>query len=411
MSKALIALCLMLLLAVSARAGDAQPDAPPFTTANSLERWLAGNASPLDALPPYARALFLDALDFGPRGLRGFPLDVLPFELTGAELLDVQSLLLDEPRPHPGLEPDEAARLRAARADGRLPPPSEAVLAAYRDWRARMAPQAGDTLGTIDPLVADAVASPQVRGEDLRLLLRLAVDSAGLHRDAARVDAARSLHARLHAQGLATRADHRDLQGLLLRTGRLEDARQFMAGVPDAGLPAVPRIDTAHALPADAIRIWQVEGDGPTPVLREGALDLGTRIVVVSSPACGFSNAAALAIPADPELGPLFARHATWLAASDAVASAAALRDWNRRHPATPILIAADPAQWPMAFDSTPQFLVFRDGALVDRHDGWQRDGSSREALHAMLVRAGLLRSTRPAPPADDNAGMTSGNR
>ncbi|MET0328047.1 MAG: hypothetical protein ABW163_04680 [Luteimonas sp.] len=401
-------ICLALLLAAPATAiGDEAP-APPFTSAAALERWLARNASPLDRMPPYARALFLDALGFGPRGLHTLPVGVLLAELTTAEAADVQRLLLDADTPFQGLTVNEAARLRAARAEGRLAPPSDAVLGAYRDWQdASMGPSPdGSAAAAIDRLIAREVASDRDAGEDLRLLQRAAVERATAVPDGARIDRAVALHARLQSQGLAMRNDHRDLQQALLRNGRIDQARSFTASLPDAGLPPVPIFDTAHPLADGAVGIWTIDtDDNAVPTLRLGAIDLGTRIVIVSSPGCGFSNAAAAAIPDDPELGPVFAQYATWLIAPTAVAEASTLRAWNRRHPATPIRIAADASQWPMDFDTTPQFLVFREGALVARLGRWQRDGSDRDALHAMLVRAGLLRSTGPSRSTGDNPG------
>lgn len=408
MSRSLATLCLALLLSMPAHAGERETASPPFTTAEALVAWLAHHPSPLDRVPPHTRALFLDALDFGPRGVRSFPYGELAHELTTAELAEVQRLLLDETMPLTGLHADEAGRLRAARDAGTLTAPSGAVLTAYRDWRtAKQATDATDA--AIDRLAAEHAAAGRSAGEDLRLLHRAALERAWLHGDDARIGTARALHARLQALGLATRGDHRDVQRALLRAGRVEEARAFTATVPDADLPAVPRLDVTRPLPDGAIRIWQIEDDDETvPTLRQDALDLDARIVVVSAPGCGFSRAAAAAIPSDAELGPVFAQYAVWLIAPDAIADVAALREWNRRNPETGILIAGDAAQWPVPLDSTPQFLVFRGGRLVERIDGWPLDGSRRDAVHAALLRAGLLHSTVDAADAGDNPGPTS---
>lgn len=414
MRRTRFGLCLALLLTAPATALDDASATPPFESAAALDAWLSRNASPLDLMPPYARALFLDSLGFGPQGLHTLPVDTLLAELTSAEVADVQRLLLDADAPFQGLTPEEAARLRRARAEGRLAPPSKEVLDAYRDWQDALLQIPSDPQGTarIDRLIAREVASDRDSGKDLRLLHRAAVQRAAEVPGSTRIDDAVSLHARLQARGLAMRNAHRDLQQALLRSGRIEQARDFTESLPDAGLPPVPTLDTSRPLPEGAIGIWTIQADdGTVPTLRLDAIDLGTRIVVVSSPGCGFSNAAAAAIPEDPELGPLFAAHATWLIAPTAIAEATTLRAWNRRHPATPVHIAADAAQWPMDFDTTPQFLVFRDGVVVERFGRWQRDGSDRDALHAMLVRAGLLRSNSPAPSAGDNPPRASGQK
>ncbi|TDK32905.1 hypothetical protein [Luteimonas terrae] len=412
MRRTRFGLCLALLLAAPATALDDAPATPPFDSAAALDDWLSHNASPLDLMPPYARALFLDSLGFGPQGLHTLPVDILMAELTTKEAADMLRLLLDGDAPFQGLTSEEATRLRAARAEGRLGPPSEDVLRAYRSWQDALQRDhaASDATAAIDRLIAREAASDHDTGEDLRLLQRAAVQRAAEAPDDVRIDNAVALHARLRSRGLAMRTDHRDLQQALLRGGRLEQARAFTESLPDAGLPPVPVLDTARPLPAGAVGIWTIQADdAPVPTLRLDAIDLGTRIVVVSSPGCSFSTAAAAAIPLDPELGPLFAAHATWLIAPTAIAEAAMLRAWNRRHPATQIHIATHAAQWPMDFDTTPQFLVFRDGVLIERFGRWERDGSDRDALHTMLARAGLLRSTSPAPAAGDNPPQTSG--
>lgn len=410
MFRSLVALCLALLV-MPAPGAERAPAAPPFVTQQALMDWLAHHPSPLDQAPPHARALFLDALDFGPRGVRSFPYAELAPELTTSELAEVQRLLLDQAMPLRGLEVEEARQLRGARASGTLAAPSAPVLVAYRNWRGALEPTEMSG-AAIDRLAEAHAQSGGDVSEDLRLLHRAALERADEFRDDARIDTARALHARLHSRALATRQDDRALQRLLLVSGRVEDARTFTAGAPAASLPAVPRFDASRPLAHDAVRIWQIEDDDSAePILRLDALDLDLRIVVVSSPGCGFSRAAAAAIPSDPELGPVFAQHAVWLIAPDAIADTAALRDWNLRNPATVIRIAADAAQWPVALDITPQFLVFRDGQLVEHISGWRRDGSDRDALQAALMRAGLLRSTADSPAPANIRDTTAGHR
>lgn len=310
MYRTAFVLSLALLLAAPARTAGKEAAAPHFTTAAAFEQWLAHNASPLDRMPPYARALFLDSLGFGPRGLHTLPVDILLAELTSEEASAVQRLLLEDTFPFPGLAPDEAVRLRAARADGRLAAPSNEVLDAYRDWQhaSLQSPPDDRVAATIDRLIAREVASERDSGEDLRLLHRAAVHRAAVVPDSTRIDGAIALHARLQTRGLAMRNDHRDLQQALLRSGRIEQAQAFTASLPDAGLAPVPTLDTSRPLSEGAVGIWTIEADdAPVPTLRLDAIDLSTRIVVVSSPGCGFSNAAVAAIPGDAELGPVFA--------------------------------------------------------------------------------------------------------
>ena len=410
MFRSLAALWLALLV-MPALGTEPEPATPPFVIKAALTDWLARHPSALDRAPPHARELFIEALDFDSRGVHSFPYAELAPELTTAELAEVQRLLLAEALPLPGLEVEEAARLRAARAAGALAGPSARLLAAYRDWR--RTPEPTETSGlAIDRLASEQAHAGSDVGEDLRLLHRAALERADEFRDDVRLDTARVLHARLHAEGLATRQDHRSLQRLLLVSGRVDEARTFTAGMPEARLPAVPRFDASRSPGQGTVRIWRIDGDdGDVPTLRQHAVDLGLLIVVVSSPGCGFSRAAAAAIPSDPTLGPVFARHAVWLIAPDAIADVAALRAWNLRNPDAEIGIAVDATQWPVALDTTPQFLIFRDGQLVAHVSGWRRDGSDHDALNAALARSGLLRSTSDSPAPANIPDTTSGHR
>src|SRR5699024_1611898 len=98
------------------------------------------------------------------------------------------------------------------------------------------------------------------------------------------------------------------------------------------------------------------------------------------------------AIAADPELGPLFREHAVWLAPPAELIGYERLRAWNTEHPHTPIVVAADWADWPMLdrWEGTPTFHVFRDGELTESVTSWPIEEGNRDAVLDALRKAGL---------------------
>ncbi len=379
-------------------AASAPAEALPLRSREALDAYLAQHPTPLDQLPPEARAWFLADLDFGPRGLRSFPFGELEPELTTAEIAGVGRLLLDAPLSVQGLDEAEAARLRSARQ--RDPgmrvtaPVAQGYAALLSAGVAREAAAAAFDRQLAAHLPIEDMQD--IGTGDLRVLVRAALRIAELDPGPARIRVAIQAHDALAARGWAPPGDGRAIQSLLLRQGDLEGARAFATRHPARNLPSLPQVVDAGAIADGLPAVWTLDPAQPETVTRETA-DLGTRIVVVSSPGCGFSRAASAEIPRDPVLGPLFRQYAMWLAAPQHLASLAAMQQWNRRHPDAALVIATDPAHWPIALDSTPTFHFFRDGRRVATVEGWPTAGN-REALVDAARSSGLLAADDAAP-------------
>jgi hypothetical protein len=100
-------------------------------------------------------------------------------------------------------------------------------------------------------------------------------------------------------------------------------------------------------------------------------------------------------LAADPELAPVMARYATWLAPVDQRLYLAVVSAWNLEHAATPVALTRHRSDWPM-FDSwaTPQFYLLRDGKLLAKFSGWPEAGN-RDKLLELLSKGGLLRDRK----------------
>lgn len=399
MSRLLPTACLLVaLLAPAAHAacpGAGPTAAEPGAISSRAEfaRWMEACPQLFAPLGELARERFLEDLEFNDRGVTAYPVGELEEALTKEEIALI-STRLGLAGLSAGLSPEEAARLRGqprpavpstierkydrfARERMRLEADPDgagngaALLALYRTL---FEPELGAPLRAHDAhdlgLLFRAVTSVASYGEDRRLL----ADAVGLYQELSR-------------RGLATRSRAIDLMELLLEAGRVEQARDLATQYP--GLPVLPRSRAMEEIQS-ARTIWDLETEpellverqvGPSPVHVVAHVSLG----------CAFSRAAMEAISRDPELGPVFRSHGTWVVPARELTGYARLRQWNRDNEATPLTVMTSWGAWPMLDrrESVPAFHVFRDVALVETVSGWPVEEGNREALLAALERAG----------------------
>lgn len=364
----------------------------PLRSRAALEKYLtsnAGHSTPLDLLPPLARARFLSSLRFGAKGLGGFDTDDLATELTPVEVERVLALFdaADYAKMVPSRNQLVPPPWRGhADAPGRVEVGFDVL---YR--LQRVDDKDVDTLRRrFDVLFGDLSHLPEaleaLSERELVYLLR-AVD---LLPDGM-LDPRRVVIDEMQRRGIARPGDLRRLYDGLLLARRFDEATGFVAAHPLAGLPAVPAIVDAVGTQASGPTVWRISADGAT-LVRTPFDTAGTTIFVTAG--CHFSVDAAEDITRDPLLGPVFARHAHWLMLPPGREDLDAVRDWNRRFPAAQAeLIHTSeewtllPADWPM-----PGFYIVRDGKVVEHIVGWQRDpADNRKPLIDALTRAGLL--------------------
>lgn len=203
-----------------------------------------------------------------------------------------------------------------------------------------------------------------------------------------RADAVRLAEA-LQARGVFDTRRVADLLGLHIAARDWDAARALRAAHPEAALQPLPRHVQRAPLAEGERGVWIVEDD----TLRREALPplAGTRLVVISTPGCGFATAAREALHDDPELGPAL-RRALWLAPAHGQLQLDGHRALAARYPDFTHRLVDREDDWSMISDwATPRFLVLSDGVLLGELTGWPRDGRNREPLAALLAKHGLL--------------------
>lgn len=365
----------------------------PIRSSAQLKAYLrahAGQRTPLDAFTPSARERFLNGLVFGRNGLGGFDTQDLP-QLTreqGRALLALFGVeRYAETLPHWATQPrvnDPAARIGdLERRYNRYHRNLDGLRHSERDpWPA---------LRSALPEIFDRAAIAQLDDTALDLLYRAVVATYALRPTAAGLDAQLQVLAQLRRRGQAS-AEQVDAAGnALLLAHRVKEAQDLLADGGSADWPHWLRFDHQLGASAQGPTLWSLDADGRT--LRRQRIDLQPPQILVTA-GCHFAADAARAIATDPELGPVFRRHALWLALPPGNEDLDALRAWNRAQPETPLHPLYDVKEWPLLPREwrMPTFFVVRDGKVVAQLQGWPADtGAQRRALQAMLQDAGLL--------------------
>jgi len=202
----------------------------------------------------------------------------------------------------------------------------------------------------------------------------------------------RAALAEAHRRGIATDGHYSDLFDAYLAASRHDDAERMHERYPDVDLPEVPEIVPPSPAPSENARtLWRVADD---PLRLEGfTVDLDEpRLLIVSSPNCGFCRRAARALPADEVLGPLMREHALWLVSKSSSDPYPRMLRFNREFPEAPHYYVDEPTDWPMPqFSATPRFHFAQAGQIRETLAGW---GGGSEALWAIargFAAIGLL--------------------
>lgn len=375
---------------------------PPLDSRAKLDAWLRANRgkpSPLDAFSAGGRQRFLAGLGYGERGVVSLPFEDLTWELDQAQAQAVLALLgLGDGPIATTLRTDPVPP--AWRGDRKAPSDIDRRYTQYIEMTGAVAE--GDALTRarhMDALYrqlfpktlveqADKLTDP-----DLLLLARAAANAAGSGSDQSATQDLLALLVVLEQRGMERGSLIQDAQRALLASGKLDDARALATQHPPIALASIPAVGTpADALPTGP-RWWRLSADA-TRMDAESADLAQTQILVLAG--CHFSVDAAQDIAADPELGPVFARHAHWLGQPPGVEDLDAWKAWNARFPGTPMYLITQRSDWTrLPAWRMPTYAIVRDGKVVDQASGAFRNVPDRRlALIEMLRRHGLM------PPA-----------
>ncbi|HEU0277102.1 MAG TPA: hypothetical protein VFQ95_04705 [Rhodanobacteraceae bacterium] len=233
-----------------------------------------------------------------------------------------------------------------------------------------------------------------MRTADLKLLFDAAYVATFYTSTQANLADLRVDYALLAGRQAVTAREQAHLYAMMVQTRALDEARGFLRDHPAASPRPLPRVRDRRPDPPRGRAVLRVAHDGDALELRNAAFDPDLQVVVVSHPLCAFTGYAIHDIERDAELREVLRVHAIWVAPQDGNLDVATFRRWGVAHPAFPIDIAWQQAEWPeVAYWGTPAFHVYRHGAIVAQHVGWAKADSVSDlaGLRAALQGAGLL--------------------
>lgn len=396
-----------ILSAPAAFAFDQNAVRTPITSRAQLDHYLKTvppGTSPLDKFSPGARKRFLAELEFGSHGLTSVPVAEPAHELTHPQVVALFSLFgVEKYAQGLGLAPTERAhrqheRVATAKARGcKVDACPETAIEKAFDQLVLHADIGSSSLPERAAAIAHAYdrlftryqepsSLPNVDAPDLRLLKRAVENVLFYAPDAAHIGQLRDDLAEMHKRSMGTDESYTKLYRALVATRQFRQARALAQNHPGMSVAPLPVFHEPSHLPPGRPTALSLGGDGKNMTRQAFDLDTPLRIVIVAS--CHFSKDAARAIKQDPQLQPLFAGHAIWLA--DQSEPIANVEDWNREFPHQPIHVAWQNSEWPK-LDSwnMPTFYIFRHGKLVDQWHGWPAD-TGMQTLRRHLREDGI---------------------
>lgn len=360
-------------------------------TASGLAEYLQAtpaSESPLSLLPAGARKRFLNTLVWGRKGLGGFDVADLEQYLTDAQIHKVLALF-DAQGYASGLHGRAESLTEAQRKAPETPLEKAFDSFYFAHAEATHGRHATAATTLYDRALAPYQHPPSLAGlddSDLGLLFRAASVAASTSRDARYLDDLRLDLAELHERGIATRGQIVGVHATLVTARRFLDANTLAIAYPAAGIKPLPPLQQAPLVHDGSPTALTMAPDGKSMLRQPVDMWVPLRIVVVAG--CHFSEDAARAIRANPQLDKLFHEHAAWLAPENE--SLPDVLQWNREFPDQPMLVAWRKDEWStLGSWDIPTFYVFRNGKQVDQWSGWGPEGMDRLQKH--LRRNGLL--------------------
>jgi hypothetical protein len=368
--------------------------ARPITTRAQLDAYLHDTPptqSPLNWMTPGGRRRFLASIVFGERGVGGFSLDDLCYDLTREQIYTLLRLFGEQ---------DFAVNIDARRtplAAGELE--ATGTLEPRYDRLFDAAEQNGGDAQAIVKSYADDFAPLQndaqrraLGNRDMELLFRATSQVASRAPQAGYLADLRRDFAELERRHVADRPHASDLYDALILAHQTDEARAFLAAHPILERQPPPAMRTASRIRKGQPSLWIASANRRELVRFRFNIHTPSQVLVLGSSGCHFSVNAARALEADPLLRDIFRENAQWVAPAADLTAFDALREWNRTYPDMRLGISYDDAELPMVkrFD-TPTFFFLDHGAVVDTVVGWP-DAGNLDAIRRGLREIDLLR-------------------
>ena len=234
-----------------------------------------------------------------------------------------------------------------------------------------------------------AAGEAQLADEDIRDYFDAAWMVAFWAHDRSSVEAMRGAFDALAQRGIASDRQRQDMLDAYVEARLVSEAMTFAREPANARLNPLPVFapDDGAAGPPT---LWRLTADGTIVERVAFAIGDAPRVLVVSSPWCGFSGDATAAIAGDAALSSLVRRHSTWIMPQGPIPNFATIAKWNRDYPGWPMQIMYDEADWPMIpSPQTPVFYFIDHGKVIETVTGWPGD-AQKDKLRAAFARAGM---------------------
>lgn len=204
----------------------------------------------------------------------------------------------------------------------------------------------------------------------------------------ASVEDTRTIFEELEMRRMDSAAARQELIDNYVAAREFERADEFWKLSPHLALrkPPMFRDASGTSTPRTLLR---VSGGGTVLTRHDYSLDGESRIVVLSSPNCGFSQMAAKSISDDADISQIMKRESVWIVSQQEAATLPAIEAWNVKYPALHMELAYKNSEWPEAARwQSPSFLIYKNGKLASVIVGWPGD-EQKTRLRAALGQSG----------------------
>lgn len=197
----------------------------------------------------------------------------------------------------------------------------------------------------------------------------------------------------LERRGTATDNHRKIYHRMLIGYRKFDEARNYSTAHPHLEAEAVPLIgELAGNAPGDPV-VYRVDKEEHKLHPVHIRIRSNDTLLVITHPLCHFSRNAMAAIESDLALLNSISNLVVWMTPASMSLNYGEIQRWNQEHPQVEVVISRSHDDWPMVESwATPQFLLLRDGRVIDSFSGWP-EGGSRDKLIQLLRRGGIFPS------------------
>lgn len=188
----------------------------------------------------------------------------------------------------------------------------------------------------------------------------------------------------LKLRNIDSPAHHAAQYGMAIKARQFEKARQLEILLPNAD-SKLPNFVIQSNLSETDPSAWSVDLAERVAVRQNVDLAKDWMLVIVSHPNCHFSRNAARDIYADELLTRRLAGRTIWITPQESKFEFETLQKWNKAQPNAATMVVHLSNLWPLTnFKSTPYFYFLKKGRVVERFEGWPKNGRKDQLIAAL---------------------------